>query len=85
MDIKQTASRVIENIARVIVGKDEVIELMLVANYFERNTPARIESRTGVRAVFLPISVTGEPGLDTLFQLYYYWLDTILAAMAETR
>ena len=31
MDIKQTAGRVIEDIARVIVGKDEVIELCLVA------------------------------------------------------
>ena len=31
MDIKLTADRVIENIARVIVGKDEVIELCLVA------------------------------------------------------
>ncbi len=60
------------------------IDLMLVANYFERNTPGKIEERTGVRAIFLPISVTGEPGTDTLFDLYDYWLDTILAAMAGT-
>jgi MoxR-like ATPase len=31
MDIQQTASRITENVARVIVGKDEVIELCLVA------------------------------------------------------
>jgi MoxR-like ATPase len=31
MDIKQAAGRIVENIARVIVGKDEVIELCLVA------------------------------------------------------
>ena len=31
MDIKESAGRVVENIARVIVGKDEVIELCLVA------------------------------------------------------
>ncbi|MFN2219935.1 MAG: AAA family ATPase [Anaerolineae bacterium] len=31
MDIKQSADRVVENIARVIVGKDEVIELCLAA------------------------------------------------------
>ena len=31
MDIKASADRVVENIARVIVGKDEVIELCLVA------------------------------------------------------
>ncbi len=63
---------------------DYDIRLMLVASYFERNTPAKIESRTGVKAIFLPISVTGEPGVDTLFQLYDYWLDTILAELGET-
>jgi MoxR-like ATPase len=31
MDIKDSAVRIVENIARVIVGKDEVIELCLVA------------------------------------------------------
>ncbi|MFN2184546.1 MAG: AAA family ATPase, partial [Anaerolineae bacterium] len=31
MDIKKAADRVVENIARVIVGKDEVIELCLAA------------------------------------------------------
>ena len=31
MDIKDSAIRIVENIARVIVGKDEVIELCLVA------------------------------------------------------
>jgi MoxR-like ATPase len=31
MDIRDSADRVVENIARVIVGKDEVIELCLVA------------------------------------------------------
>lgn len=62
---------------------DYDLKLMLVANYFEKNTPRKIESRTGIKAVFLPISVTGEPGIDTLFQLYDYWLDTILAALEQ--
>lgn len=57
------------------------IELMLVANYFEKNTPRRIEERTGVTAVFLPISVTGEPGIETLFDLYDYWIATIEDAL----
>ncbi len=58
------------------------IEIMLVANYFEKNTPRRIEERTGVRAIFLPISVTGEPGIDTIFELYDYWIETINNALA---
>jgi MoxR-like ATPase len=35
MDIKEAADRIIENIARVIVGKDEVVELCLVAQLCE--------------------------------------------------
>lgn len=73
------------HVKRVIDDINEYsIELLLVANYFEKNTPGKIEERTGIRAVFLPISVTGEEGIDTLFELYDYWIDTILAALAET-
>ena len=57
------------------------IRLMLVANYFEKNTPRKIEARTGVKAVFLPLSVGGEPGVDTIFDLYDYWIGKINRAL----
>ena len=59
------------------------IQLMLVANYFEKNTPRRIEERTGVKALFLPISVTGEPGINTSFELYSFWIEKINEAISE--
>ena len=59
------------------------VRLMLVANYFEKNTPRRIEERTGVKALFLPISVTGEPGINTSFELYSYWIEKINEAISE--
>lgn len=60
------------------------IPLMLVANYFEKETPRKIQDRTGVSAVILPISVTGEEGVETPFELYGLWIDRILEAL-QTR
>jgi len=60
------------------------IRLMLVANYFEKNTPGKIEERTGVTALFLPLSVGGERGIETLFDLYNYWIDEMLRAVAAS-
>jgi zinc/manganese transport system substrate-binding protein len=60
------------------------IRLMLVANYFEKNTPGKIEERTGVTALFLPLSVGGERGIETLFDLYSYWIDEMLRAVAAS-
>jgi zinc/manganese transport system substrate-binding protein len=58
------------------------IRLMIVANYFEKNTPNKIGERTGVKVLFLPISVKGEPGIDDLFKLYDYWITEISRAVA---
>ncbi len=59
------------------------IRLMLVANYFEKHTPQKIEARTGVKAVFLPISVGGEPGVNTVFDLYDLWIRRINEALGH--
>jgi len=61
------------------------IRLMLVANYFEKHTPKKIEARTGVKAVFLPISVGGEPGVNTVFDLYDLWIRRINEALGNTQ
>ncbi len=57
------------------------IRIMLVANHFEKNTPRKIEARTGIKAVFLPLSVEGEPGIHTVFDLYDYWVKKIREAV----
>ena len=59
------------------------IRLMLVANYFEKHTPQKIEARTGVKAVFLPLSVGGAPGVNTVFDLYDYWIRKINEALGN--
>ncbi|KPJ48892.1 hypothetical protein AMJ40_06685 [candidate division TA06 bacterium DG_26] len=54
--------------------KAQGIELMLVATYFEKNSPRMIEQRTGIKAVFLPISVGGVPEASDNFELVDYWI-----------
>ena len=59
--------------------KDHDIKLMLVASYFEKKSPQMIESRTGIKALFLPISVLGLPEITDSFKLIDYWIDQINA------
>ncbi len=59
--------------------QDQKIDIMLVANYFEKKSPQMIESRTGIKAVFLPMFVDGLPELDDNFKLVDYWIDQINA------
>ncbi len=58
------------------------IRLLLVDNYYERNTPREIEARTGVKALFLPHMVGGEPEIRTVFDLYDCWVRRIRDALA---
>jgi len=65
--------------------KDSQIGLMLVASYFEKNKPNKISQKTGIHALFLPVSVGGFSGLDDNFKLVDYWIDEILKAMPKER
>ena len=59
--------------------KDQNIQVMLVASYFERNSPQMIEDRTGIKAIYLPVHATGLPEIQDSFQLIDYWIDHINA------
>jgi len=57
--------------------KDHNIKVMLVASYFERRSPQMIESKTGIKALFLPFSVLGIPEIKDNFQLVDYWIEKV--------
>jgi ABC-type Zn uptake system ZnuABC Zn-binding protein ZnuA len=57
--------------------KEQNISLMLVASYFEKNSPRMIEEKTGIKALFLPLFVEGMPEITDNFQLMDYWIDQI--------
>lgn len=77
--IPPTAKHVKEVIEKIVQQK---IQVMIVANYFERNSPNMIAERTGIKAVFVPFDVGGEPGVNTYFDLIDYWIDNLNAAFA---
>ena len=63
--------------------KEQNIQVMLVASYFERSSPQMIEDRTGIKAVYLPVSVGGLPEITDSFQLMDYWIDHINANLPD--
>jgi len=62
--------------------KDQNIQVMLVASYFERGSPQMIENRTGIKAIYLPVHVAGLPEITNSFQLIDYWIDRINAYLS---
>ncbi|MBN2288714.1 MAG: zinc ABC transporter substrate-binding protein [Candidatus Glassbacteria bacterium] len=67
----------VQNMIKLI--KDQNIQVMLVATYFEKESPRMIENRTGIKAIYLPVHVTGLPEIQDSFQLIDYWIDHINA------
>ena len=69
------SARHVENMIQLI--KDQDLKLMLVASYFERKSPQMIEDKTGIKALYLPVHVTGLPQITNSFELIDYWIDQI--------
>ncbi len=57
--------------------REQGIKLMLVASYFEKKSPQMIEAKTGINAVFLPLFVNYNNGIDDNFKLIDYWINQI--------
>jgi ABC-type Zn uptake system ZnuABC Zn-binding protein ZnuA len=79
--IPPTARHVAELIGRI---ESDKIGVLLAANYFERRKPELIAERTGIVAVVVPMSVGGEPGIDSYFDLVDLWVGRLRVAFAET-
>ena len=61
----------------------EKVPVLLCVNYFERSKPEAITQRTGVRLVWVPLSVGGEAGVDSYEALVDLWISRLTAALAE--
>jgi zinc/manganese transport system substrate-binding protein len=57
--------------------EEQQIKLMLVASYFEKNSPQSIADKTGIVALYLPLFVGALPEIKDNFQLVDYWIDQI--------
>jgi ABC-type Zn uptake system ZnuABC Zn-binding protein ZnuA len=65
----------VQNMVNLI--KEQNIELMLVASYFEIKSSEMIESKTGIKALSLPLFVAGIEEVEDNFQLVDYWIESI--------
>jgi len=72
--IPPTAKHVKEVIEEI---EKQDIRVMIVANYFERNSPKMIAERTGIKDVFIPLDVAGESDVNTYFDLINCWIDRL--------
>ncbi|GAI36934.1 unnamed protein product, partial [marine sediment metagenome] len=64
--------------------KEHGVDVMLVASYFEKRRPSTIAQRTGIRALFLPLSVYAMPEINDNFKLVDFWIDNINEALNKT-
>jgi len=63
--------------------KNSGVDVMLVASYFEKRKPATISQKTGINALFLPLSVGAVEEVDDNFKLVDYWIDKINEAIQK--
>jgi ABC-type Zn uptake system ZnuABC Zn-binding protein ZnuA len=74
--------RHVESIIDLIQTRE--IRVILSANYFDPAKPQAIADRTGSRAVIVPLSTDGEPGVDGYERLIDTWIGRLLEAFRET-
>jgi ABC-type Zn uptake system ZnuABC Zn-binding protein ZnuA len=58
--------------------QDMDVDVMIVASYFEKRKPMTIAQKTGIKPVFLPLSVAGVEEASDNFKLIDYWIETLL-------
>lgn len=64
--------------------RNQGIRVILSANYFDPVKPQSIADRTGARLVVVPLSTTGEPGVDSYENLIDTWISRLVAAFQES-
>lgn len=61
--------------------KEQDIDMMLVASYFEKKSPQMISDKTGIKAVFLPLFVNTELGINNNFELMDFWIEQVKSSL----
>jgi len=74
--------RHVETIMELI--RDQGIEVILSANYFNPEKPKAIANRTGATVVTVPLYSEGEEGIDGYEELMDAWIERLVKAFEET-
>ena len=75
--------RHVETIMELI--RNQGIEVILSANYFNPEKPKAIANRTGATVVTVPLYSSGEVGIDGYEELIDAWVGRLVRAFEETR
>ena len=62
--------------------RDRHIEVLLSTNYYDRNQVLEVAQRTGAKAVIVPSNTSGDPNVDTYFELMNLWMQELSRAFA---
>jgi len=62
--------------------REQRAQVILAANYFSDQQVNEIAHKVGARAVIVPLSVNGAPGVDSYIKLIDYWINHLKVAFA---
>ena len=60
---------------------EQDIEVLLAANYFDAGKVQRVAEQTGAVPVIIALAVGGQDGMDTFFDQFDIWIDSLVAAV----
>lgn len=70
--------RHVQDVIRLM--RERKIPVLFASNYFDRKQIQLVAARTGARAVIVPESTEGAPGVNTYFDLVTTWVNGLRAA-----
>jgi ABC-type Zn uptake system ZnuABC Zn-binding protein ZnuA len=62
--------------------REQNVKVIIAANYFDERKVKEIAEKVGAKAVIVPLSVNGVPGVDTYFKMIDYWITNLKNAFA---
>ena len=67
----------------IALMRERHIRALFASNYFDRNQIRDVAARTGANGVVVPENTSGEPGVDSYFDLMNVWVSRLRDAFAE--
>ncbi len=62
--------------------REQNVKVIIAANYFDERKVKEIAEKVGAKAVIVPLSVNGVPGVDSFFKLIDFWVANLKNAFA---
>ena len=67
----------------IALMREKKIPALFAANYFSRSQIQQVSEKTGAKAVIVPESTDGAPGVNTYFDLMNTWVTSLAAVFKD--